>query len=315
MLNPNTTAFVFPGQGSQSIGMGYDLALNYPSAKKIFTTADKILGVNLSSICWEGPKDKLDDTYNTQPALYTCSIAGLTALRETLGEFIPAFAAGHSLGEISALAAMGAMSFEDGLKLVRERGRLMKLAGTNNPGGMAAILRMDSLKLMQICEQASEETGLYVQVANDNCPGQLVISGDNVALDRAIDLVVNNDSCKAIRLPISIAAHSPLMSHVSDDYNNTVNSILFGRPNTKIIGNVGVTNIDTPDKIKKELGDQLTSPVRWRETIEYLLGKGVDNFVEIGTGKVLTGLLRRIDRKAYGHVIDDKNALIKIASA
>ena len=315
MLNPDTTAFMFPGQGSQSIGMGYDLALNYPSAKKIFTTADKILGVNLSTICWEGQKDKLDDTYNTQPALYTCSIAGLTALRETLGGFIPAFAAGHSLGEISALAAMGAMSFEDGLKLVRERGRLMKLAGSKNPGSMAAILKMDSLRLAQICEQASEETGLYVQVANDNCPGQLVISGNNVALDRAIDLVVNNDSCKAIRLPISIAAHSPLMSYVSDDYNNTVNSILFGRPNTKIIGNVGVTNIDTPDKIKKELGDQLTSPVRWRETIEYLLGKGVDNFVEIGTGKVLTGLLRRIDRKAYGHVIDDKNALIKIASA
>ena len=315
MLNPDTTAFVFPGQGSQSIGMGYDLASNNPSAKKIFAEADKILGFDLSSICWEGPKTKLDDTYNTQPALYTCSMAVLTALQEKLGEFTPAFAAGHSLGEISALASTGAMTFEDGLKLVRERGRLMSLAGENNPGGMAAILKMESTKLVEICKQASKETGLYVQVANDNCPGQLVISGDNIALDRAIDLVVNSESCKAVRLPISIAAHSPLMSYISDEYNHAVHSIVFSRPNTKVIGNVRVSHIDTPDEIKKELGNQLTAPVRWRETIEYLLGEGVTHFVEIGTGKVLTGLLRRIDRKAYGYVVDDNNAISQIASA
>ena len=314
MLNPDTTAFVFPGQGSQHIGMGKDLALHYPEAKKIFTEANKILDFDLSRLCWEGPKDELDDTYNTQPALYTCSMAALAALREITGEFVPAFAAGHSLGEISALAAMGAISFEHGLNLVRERGRLMKIAGENKPGGMAAILKMDSIKLNQICKQSSNETGYHVQVANDNCPGQLVISGDNLALDRAIDLVINNESCKAIRLPISIAAHSPLMDYISDEYKKAVYSSIFYRPNTAIIGNVRVTKIDTPDKIKKELCAQLTAPVRWRETIESLLAKGVTDFVEIGSGKVLTGLLRRIDKTTCGHVIDNTNAIVKLSS-
>ncbi len=315
MLNPDTTAFVFPGQGSQHIGMGHDLAIHYPEAKKIFAEANKILGFNLSGLCWEGPKDELDDTYNTQPALYTCSMAALTSLRRTTGEFVPAFAAGHSLGEISALAAMGAISFEHGLNLVRERGRLMKIAGENKPGGMAAILRMGSIKLVQICKQSSKETGHHVQVANDNCPGQLVISGDNMALDRVIDLVINNESCKVIRLPISIAAHSPLMNYISDDYKSAVDSSIFYRPNTAVVGNVGVTNIDTPDKIRKELCAQLTAPVRWRETIEYLLAKGVTDFVEIGSGKVLTGLLHRIDRTTCGHVIDNNNAIVTLSSS
>ena len=315
MLNPDTTTFVFPGQGSQYIGMGQDLALHSPEVNKIFTEANKILGFDLSRLCWEGPKDKLDDTYNTQPALYTCSMAALTALRGTIGEFVPAFAAGHSLGEISALAAMGAISFENGLKLVRERGRLMKIAGENKPGGMAAILKMDNIKLVKICQQSSKETGHHVQVANDNCPGQLVISGDNVALDRAIDLVTHNEAGKAIRLPISIAAHSPLMKHILDDYKNAVDSSVFYRPNTAILGNVAVNNIDTPYKIKKELCAQLTAPVRWRETIESLLAKGVTDFVEIGSGQVLTGLLRRIDKTTHGHVVDDTNAIVKLSLA
>ena len=179
-------------------------------------------------------------------------------------------------------------------------------------GAMLAVLGMDLEDLLLEIKSTRKENGIC-EIANDNCPGQLVISGDNIALDRAIDLVVNSESCKAVRLPISIAAHSPLMSYISDEYNNAVHSIVFSRPNTKIVGNVRVTHINTPDEIKKELGNQLTAPVRWRETIEYLLGKGVTNFVEIGTGKVLTGLLRRIDRKAYGHVIDDNNAKVNLA--
>ncbi|HKZ70965.1 MAG TPA: ACP S-malonyltransferase, partial [Anaerolineales bacterium] len=202
MLNPNTTAFVFPGQGSQSVGMGKALADSSPAARQLFAEADDHLQFKLSDLCWNGPEADLNDTHNTQPALYVCSLAALAALHERLGDFKPAFAAGHSLGEITALVAADGLNFVDGLGLVRERGRLMKRAGELSPGGMAAILNLDADMLAEVCAEASAAVGNVVQVANDNCPGQVVISGDTAALEKAMELAKAKGAKRALRLPV-----------------------------------------------------------------------------------------------------------------
>ncbi len=208
-LEPKTTAFVFPGQGSQSVGMGRDLADKYPLAKQTFEEADDILGISLSRLMWNGPDMDLNDTINTQPALYVHSIAAQRVFSHLYPDFLPASVAGHSLGELSALAAAGALSFADGLRLVRMRGELMKRAGEQSPGGMAAILGLDIPALETVCAEAStpDET---VQVANDNCPGQVVISGAKTAVERAIAGAKVAGAKRGIPLAVSIAAHSPL---------------------------------------------------------------------------------------------------------
>ncbi|RMG87586.1 MAG: ACP S-malonyltransferase, partial [Chloroflexi bacterium] len=183
MINWEKTAFVFPGQGSQVVGMGKDLAEAYSIARETFENADDILGISLSTLCFEGPEESLNDTINTQPALYVTGIATLRALQQEVPEAVPAFVAGHSLGELTALTAAGALAFEDGVRLVRERGRLMKAAGEQNPGAMAALLGLDTEAVLEVCEKASQQTGGVLVLANDNCPGQIVISGENTAID------------------------------------------------------------------------------------------------------------------------------------
>lgn len=292
-------AFVFPGQGSQSVGMGKLLAEEYQLARETFLEADSLLGYQLSSIAWDGPQDQLDDTINTQPALFVHSIATLRVLQEIHPEILPSYVAGHSMGELSALVAAGAMNFEEGILLVRTRGELMKEAGELSPGGMAAILGLEIAALENICAAASEGYEI-VQIANDNCPGQVVISGASEALDRAMIAAKEAGARKVVPLAVSIAAHSPLMVHAQERFNQAVEAVHFNNPEIPIIGNVSAGPLNKVSEIEEDLQAQLNSRVRWTETIQLLISKGVSTFIEVGNNSVLSGLLKRIDRKARG---------------
>jgi [acyl-carrier-protein] S-malonyltransferase len=300
MLNPATTAFVFPGQGSQFVGMGQTLAKASPAARQTFAEADECLGFGLARLCWEGPEADLTDTLNAQPALLAHSVAALRALHEKIGEFTPAFVAGHSLGELSALVAAGAMEFEDGLDLVRKRGEVMQAAGQRAPGGMAAILGLDASVMVEVCAEARASTGGVVQVANDNCPGQVVISGDLASLEKAMELAKARGAKRAIKLPVSIASHSPLMQSAIADYTRAVDAVPFIPPIPPVVGNVHAQPLLDPNDLRAELPAQLISPVRWADSVRYMLAQGVTTFVELGAKDVLTTLLKRIDVNARG---------------
>jgi [acyl-carrier-protein] S-malonyltransferase len=292
-----STAFLFPGQGSQFVGMGRDLYDRQPAARALFDEADARLGFPLSRLCFDGPEETLTDTAVQQPALYTTSLAAWAVLTER-GEADAAYVAGHSLGEFSALAAAGALGFADGLALVRRRGELMKLAGQRQPGGMAAILGLDAAPVAEVCAAAAAETGGTVGVANDNCPGQVVITGDETALTRAMRLLAEAGARKVVRLPISIAAHSPLMDSVADAFAAAVAAAPLAAARIPVVANVTARPITTPDEIRAELTAQLTAPVRWTDSVRQLGALGVDAYVEVGPGDVLLGLVKRIDRAA-----------------
>jgi [acyl-carrier-protein] S-malonyltransferase len=287
-------AFVFPGQGSQYVGMGRDLYETYPDAKALFDEAERVLGFSLSTLCFEGPKEELDDTINTQPALLTVSVALLRILESH--QFGPATVAGHSMGEYTALVAAGALDFADGLKLVRERGRVMKEAGEQNPGGMAAVLGLEAETLDEICQMSSQETGGIVQLANYNSPGQIVISGHKEALGRALELAEEGGAKRVIPLAVSIASHSPLMQRAAESFASIVAQVDFHQPQVPVVANVTAKPITTVAEIREELVEQLTSTVRWVESIQYMIAQGVTTFMEIGPKNVLTGLIRRIDK-------------------
>jgi [acyl-carrier-protein] S-malonyltransferase len=309
MLDYKTTAFVFPGQGSQFVGMGQALAQASTAARHTFEEADDYLGFKLSRLCWDGPEAGLNDTVNTQPALLTCSIAALRALHERLGEHAPLYVAGHSLGEISALVAAGSLEFEDSVSLVRRRGEVMKAAGERAPGGMAAILALDAPVLAEVCAEARAQTGGVVQVANDNCPGQVVISGDQATLEKAMEIAKARGARRALRLPVSIAAHSPLMRSAVEAFTSAVDGMPFIAPIPVVIGNVGAVPLADPNDIRVELPAQLTMPVRWTESVRYMLAHGVTTFVELGSKDVLTGLLKRIDATARGVALGTPEAV------
>ena len=291
------TAILFPGQGSHQVGMGANRHEQSPAARAIFEQADALLGFSLSELCFNGPEDQLTDTLNQQPALFTTSIAHWHAMLEN-GWSPPDFMAGHSLGEFSALVAAGSITFEDGLALVQKRGQLMKKAGELAPGGMVAILALDIEDGQEICRKAREDTGYPVQLANDNCPGQIVISGHENALQIAMNLASEAGARKIVRLPISIAAHSVLMEQVAQEFAATVDETPISAPQTPVIGNVSARPLRTAVDISKELKDQLTSSVAWTASMRYLLDHGIDTFIETGPGKVLLGLVKRINRKA-----------------
>jgi [acyl-carrier-protein] S-malonyltransferase len=295
-IDPRTTAFLFPGQGSQAVGMGKALAQAYPQAAEIFKKADAALGMAFSELCWEGPDETLNDTLYTQPALLTHSIAVLETLRSTLPDFTPAFTAGHSLGEFSALVASGSLDFATALGLVRRRGELMKEAGELAPGGMAAVLGLDVDAVDDACQEAARQTGGVVQVANDNCPGQVVISGDEASLELASHKVAERGARKVVRLAVSIAAHSPLMAPAQQRFSQALAEADFAPPTIPIVGNVNGSALRSTEEILADLAAQLTSRVRWTESIRHLIDAGIKTFVELGSGNVLSGLVRRIDR-------------------
>src|SRR5574341_1489480 len=299
-LNPQSNAFIFPGQGSQSVGMGKVLAAQYPIAKEIFDEADSIFGFSLSSLMWEGPEAELNDTVNTQPALYVHSVAAWKTFTHLFPEVKPALLAGHSLGELSALTASGALSFSEGLKLVRRRGELMKRAGELNPGGMAAILGVDIPTIDKVCAEASSADEI-VQVANDNCPGQVVISGHKPALERALAGAKAAGAKRALPLVVSIAAHSPLMDSIQSEWNVAVEACPMREAEIPVIGNVHARSIRAADDLRADIKGQMQSRVRWTESVKEMSGSGIQAYVEAGSGTVLLGLIKRIEPTTAGY--------------
>lgn len=299
-LTPTTTAFMFPGQGSQTVGMGKDLAAHYPIAKQTFEEADAVLGFSLSEVMWNGPDTDLNDTVNTQPALYVHSLAAHRTFSHLYPDWKPAALAGHSLGELSALAAAGAISFEDGLRLVRKRGELMKRAGELAPGGMAAILGVDIPTLDKVCAEASTPDEL-VQVANDNCPGQVVISGAKPAVERAMAGAKAAGAKRALPLAVSIAAHSPLMASIQEEWNAAVDAATFHDLSIPVVGNVHASLLKTADEARADIKAQMQSRVKWTDSVKVMSGMGITAFVEVGTGSVLGGLVKRINNEATSH--------------
>ncbi|RPJ28663.1 MAG: [acyl-carrier-protein] S-malonyltransferase [Chloroflexi bacterium] len=295
-LNPQTTAFVFPGQGSQAAGMGRELAETYPIAGETFEEADSIIGFSLSQLMWDGAEraDELNETVNTQPALYVHSVAVWRTFTLHDPDFHPAAVAGHSLGELSALTASGALPFSDGLRLVRRRGELMKRAGELNPGGMAAILGVDIPTLDKVCAEASTGDEI-VQVANDNCPGQVVISGHKPALERAMTGAKTAGAKRALPLQVSIAAHSPLMASIQEEWNTAVDACAIEKPNIPVVGNVHAKPMLTADELRADIKAQMQSRVRWTESVQLMLTNGIRVYVEAGSGEVLLGMIKRID--------------------
>ena len=286
-------AFIFPGQASQFVGMGKDLYGKYETARHIFDTANEIMETDLKTICFEGPEEELKQTYITQPAIYVHSVAVFEILKEK--GFAPSAAAGHSLGEYSALTAAGALTFEEGLKIVKERGRLMFEAGKEEPGTMAAIIGLKPEQVEQVCADVAE-TGI-VQPANFNSPGQIAISGEVPAVRAALVKAKEAGAKKAVELVVSGAFHSPLMQAAQDGLESVLETVEIQNPQIPVYSNVEAAPVQESSKIRQLLVRQLTKPVLWQTIIENMIADGYQPFYEIGPGKVLKGLQKRINRQ------------------
>ena len=302
MTDSMKIAYVFPGQGAQWVGMGRDLYQNFDSAKAVFDQADESLGFPLSQLCFEGPEDELLQTVNAQPAIVTVSFACLEAMRD-INQLEPAFVAGHSLGEYTTLAAAEVLDFATTVYLARERGRLMHEAGQITPGGMAAVIGLDEPVLSEVCAESG------AGVANINCPGQIAISGAEDKLTQAMELAKARGAHRVIPLQVSGAFHTSLMQPAVDGMSQIISTLAFQDPDIPVIANTTAQPLTTAEQVKAELLDQLCNGVQWQRSIEYMVDEGVATFIEIGPGKVLTGLTKRINKNVNTVNIGDAEAV------
>jgi [acyl-carrier-protein] S-malonyltransferase len=291
-----TVAFVFPGQGSQSVGMGRQLAAVSPAAAAVFAEADRAMDGTISRLAWTGPAEVLDRTENAQPALLTTSIAILAALRERWAidgpAPQPAFLAGHSMGQYSAMVAAGTIELGDAVRLVRERGRLMQASGAGREGRMAAIIGLDDDRLPELIDRAGAH-GVF-GLANRNSPGQVVVSGERPAVEAAVELAKELGARRAILLPVSVAAHSPLMADAAVGLRTALDGVAFADPAAPLLANRDARILTTGEQARDELVEHLTAGVDWVRAVETMAAAGVDRFIEVGPGRVLTGLIKRI---------------------
>jgi [acyl-carrier-protein] S-malonyltransferase len=297
------TALLFAGQGAQSIGMGKNLAENFPSAQLWFERANTILGYDLATICFNGPGPELTKTENAQPGIFLVSWIAFQLLKERAPDLKYEATAGLSLGEFTALTAADALSFEDGLRVVRQRGKFMQEACEATQGGMAAIIGLDEVPTREVCAEAG------VVLANLNCPGQLVISGEAGKIAKACELAKARGARKAVPLPVAGAYHSPLMATAQAKLATELASKELKSPTVPVISNVTAQLHAAPDTIRSRLVEQVTSAVRWEESIRYLLAQGFTRFIELGPGTALSGFLKRIDKDAKSHNVSDSASL------
>jgi len=315
-----SVAYVFPGQGSQAVGMGRELADVSPAAAAVFAAADDALGEPISRLAWDGPEDDLNRTENAQPALLATSIAYLAALRERQGADgdpqssptgRPRFMAGHSMGQYSALVAAGVVSIEDGVRLVRERGVRMQQSGAGRDGAMAAVIGLDEAAIPKLVRLASAY-GVF-GVANRNAPGQVVVSGERAAIDASAEIAKSLGAKRVIVLPVSVAAHSPLMAKAADAMREVLRDIAFADPTVPLIANADARLLETGEACRAELVNHLTTGVEWIRAVEKMAAAGVDTFIEVGPGKVLTNLIKRVAPDATALALDEPGAPGRLA--
>ena len=297
-------AFLFPGQGAQHVGMGRTIAERYPAAQALYDRASKILGFDLAKLCFEGPASELDSTVISQPALYVTSLAALEMLRADSPDVVLACeaAAGLSLGEYTALAFAGAMTFEDGLRVVQRRGQAMQEAADAVPSGMVSALLLDRDRVEELCAEAAPAG--YLEIANYLCPGNIAVSGENAACEKMADLI-NAAGGRAVPLAVAGAFHTKLMEPATERLAQALREATIKSPEIPVYSNVDAATHSDPDEIRDLLVRQVVSPVLWEDTMRAMLAAGIDEFYEIGPGKVLRGLLRRIDRKAGCTTVND----------
>lgn len=303
-----TIAVVFPGQGSQSVGMLAELAESYPVVLDTFSEASEVLGFDLWELVQAGPVEELNNTENTQPAMLAAGVA-VWRVWQTVGGDEPAYMAGHSLGEYTALVCSGALAFTDAIALVAERGRQMQAAVPAGTGAMAAVLGLDDEMVREVCQSA--EAGQVVEAVNFNSPGQVVIAGHTEAVERAVTLAKEAGAKRAIVLPVSVPSHCQLMKPAADAMNQKLAEVSFGKPSVPVIHNVDVSEHSSAEEIRQALVEQIYQPVRWVETVQKLADAGVDQLVELGPGKVLAGLAKRIDKRVAGVCVQDSASLEK----
>lgn len=303
-------AVLFPGQGSQFVGMGKKMADAFPSAASIFNEANQILGFSLSELIWNGPEEELRATINAQPAIVATSLACWSVLNNH--GIIPAYVAGHSVGEYAALAASGVFSYSEAIKLVRKRGECMYACGIQRPGTMAAVLGLDFSSVEEVCQNVSSEnngSSFLLEIANLNAPGQIVVSGDKTAVDKSIAIFMERGAKKVVKLSVSGAFHSGLMEEAKTKFDPVLDATKFNDGKILLVSNVTASPLQDGSQIKETMKQQIRKPVRWEELVQYMINKDVSIMLEVGAGQVLSGLVKKINRKIKVYSIQDPQSL------